>query len=80
MSDGKQDLSVILFYDNSSCFLSCRQELFNSCKSTRKEIAHMKALIILTVFLASATGMSEATAPLRSFYRTREPMQQCSAE
>jgi len=40
----------------------------------------MKALIILTVFLASATGMSEATAPLRSFYRTREPMQQCSAE
>lgn len=30
----------------------------------------MKALIILTVFLASETGMSEATAPLRSFYRT----------
>ena len=38
--------------------------------TTRKEIAHMKALIILTVFLASATGMSEATAPLRSYYRT----------
>lgn len=29
----------------------------------------MKALILLSVFLASATGMSEATEPLRTYYR-----------
>lgn len=30
----------------------------------------MRVIIILSVFLASLTGMSEATAPLRSYYRT----------
>lgn len=30
----------------------------------------MKTIIILSVFLASLTGMSEATAPIRSYYRT----------
>lgn len=30
----------------------------------------MKIFVLLTVFIASATGMSEATAPIRSFYRT----------
>ena len=29
----------------------------------------MKALILLSVFLASATGMSEATEPLRTYYK-----------
>ena len=30
----------------------------------------MKVLVIFTVFLVSATGMSEATAPMRTYYRT----------
>lgn len=30
----------------------------------------MKALIMICVFMASATGMSEATAPMRTYYRT----------
>lgn len=30
----------------------------------------MRVIIILSVFLASLTGMSEATAPIRSYYHT----------
>ncbi len=29
----------------------------------------MKMIILFTVFVASATGMSEATDPLRTYYR-----------
>lgn len=29
----------------------------------------MKMIILFSVFLASATGMSEATEPLRTYYR-----------
>ncbi|MBQ1658752.1 MAG: hypothetical protein II059_02785 [Clostridia bacterium] len=30
----------------------------------------MKKMILACVFIASATGMSEATEPLRKYYRT----------
>ena len=38
--------------------------------NSRKEIARaMRMIILFSVFLASATGMSEATEPLRTYYR-----------
>lgn len=30
----------------------------------------MRIIILITVFMASATGMSEATEPMRTYYRT----------
>lgn len=30
----------------------------------------MKIFVLLTVFITSATGMSEATEPMRTYYRT----------
>lgn len=30
----------------------------------------MKIITLMCVFIASATGMSEATAPMRTYYRT----------
>ena len=68
MSDGKQDLSAnIILCKYKSISLAGKSYLI--LDNSRKEIAAMKMIILFSVFLASATGMSEATEPLRTYYR-----------